>query len=287
MSAQAITVSVLKINNVKLVIVALIFSLLLTGCFSTGRYSQRNDSAPHRAPQDITTQDAVPIHENYNPANNNSYAVFGKRYHPLDSGKGYEAIGEASWYGQKFHGHLTANGETYNMYQMSAAHKTLPIPSYVKVTNLKNQTAVVVRVNDRGPFHDNRLIDLSYAAAKKLNMLKTGTAHVKLQVVHVTPDGYVTIGKEQPPLPTEDIQKTDKALFIQVAALQDEKVDALAKGLTMLYQVPSHVPSDNGIYRLRLGPLTSEQEASKLLHELKASGYSNAYTVYDQFETAE
>lgn len=283
----------MKRSIMKIFIVSLLCAVVLTGCFSTGRYSQRHDSAPSRTPTNIATQDVVPVHENYNAANSKSYQVLGKRYYPLKEGKGYEEIGEASWYGQKFHGHLTANGEIYNMYQMSAAHKTLPIPSYVKVTNIENKRSVVVRVNDRGPFHDDRLIDLSYAAAHKLDVLKTGTAHVKLQVVHVSPEGMVTVGKEQPPTPRQALAKQDlfekeQALFIQVAALQDQqKVDALAKGLTMLYQVPTHVPADNGIYRLRLGPLNDEQEASKLLNELKASGYSNAYTVYDQFIGAE
>lgn len=272
----------------RILVLSLVCTALLTGCFSTGRYSQRHDSAPRHAPTNITTQDAVPVYEDYNDANSRSYVVFGKRYHPMQDGKGYEKIGEASWYGQKFHGHLTANGEIYNMYEMSAAHKTLPIPSYVKVTNLENQRTVVVRVNDRGPFHDNRIIDLSYAAARKLDILKTGTAHVKLQVVHVSQDGLVTIGKDPLPTPQQDLPEQDKALFIQVAALQDQnKIDALAKGLTMLYQVPTHVPEDDGIYRLRLGPLSNEQEANKLLNELKASGYNNAYRVYDQIISAE
>ena len=262
----------------KLAVVTLCSIFLLSGCFSTGRYSQRNDSAPKRTPHNITTNDAVPIYEDYNEANSRSYEVWGKRYHPLASGKGYEAEGEASWYGQKFHGHLTANGETYDMYEMTAAHKTLPIPSYVKVTNTENNKTVIVRVNDRGPFHGHRLIDLSYAAALKLDILKTGTAHVKLEVIHVDKDGIVTVGKNKPPKPqTEE----EKEVFIQVAALQDQaKVDALAKGLTSLFQVPTHVPAENGIYRLRLGPIENEQEANKLLNELKASGYDSAYKLY-------
>ncbi|MCY7297125.1 septal ring lytic transglycosylase RlpA family protein [Alteromonas sp. a30] len=273
----------------RIIIFGLISILVLSGCVSSGgRYSQRNDSAPHRLPSNITTQDAKPVYEDYNQVNSRSYEVLGKRYQPLQTGKGYEAVGRASWYGQKFHGHLTANGEVYNMYEMTAAHKTLPIPSYVKVTNLDNQQTAIVRVNDRGPFHGNRLIDLSYAAARKLGILKTGTAHVKLQVVHVTPDGQITVGKEKPNPASPLNQESDRALFIQVAALQDQrKIDALAKGLTMLYQVPTHVPEGNGIYRLRLGPLSNEQEAKKLLNELKANGYHNAYTVYDQFQVTQ
>jgi len=309
-----------------LLLVALL-ALLLSGCFSTGRYSQRHDSAPKRAPGNVTTQDATPVFETYNPANLRSYKVLGKRYYPLETGKGYTAKGEASWYGQKFHGHLTANGEIYNMYNMSAAHKTLPIPSYVKVTNVENQKSVVVRVNDRGPFHDKRLIDLSYAAALKLDMLKTGTAKVQIDVIHIDENGMMTVGNGKtfnptipvapdsapaPPLETEIETATELArqtqeraqeqtrdplqnqqnseqrgLYIQVTALSDsQKIDSLAKGLTMLYQVPSHTPSENGIYRLRLGPLLNEQAASKLLNELKASGYSSAYKLYDAIQGA-
>lgn len=311
-------------NGFSLLWVALL-ALLLSGCFSTGRYSQRHDSAPKRAPGNVTTQDATPIFETYNPANLRSYKVLGKRYHPLETGKGYTAKGEASWYGQKFHGHLTANGEIYNMYNMSAAHKTLPIPSYVKVTNVENQKSVVVRVNDRGPFHDKRLIDLSYAAALKLDMLKTGTAKVQIDVIHIDQNGMMTVGNgetfnpriqvapapDSAPAPlleaeietatelalrtqeqthdqTQDRQNSEqRGLYIQVTALSDaQKIDSLAKGLTMLYQVPSHTPSENGIYRLRLGPLLNEQAASKLLNELKASGYSSAYKLYDAIQGA-
>ncbi|HAH03554.1 MAG TPA: septal ring lytic transglycosylase RlpA, partial [Vibrio sp.] len=93
--------------------------------------------------------------------------------------------GKASWYGKKFHGHLTSNGEIYDMYSMSAAHKTLPIPSYVKVTNTDNNKTTIVRINDRGPFHEGRIIDLSYAAAYKLDVLRTGTANVEIEVITV------------------------------------------------------------------------------------------------------
>ena len=191
-------------------VVAILAVSMLSGCLSTGRYSQRHDSAPVRPPSNITQHDAIPVHEPYNPANSRSYTVLGKRYHPMASSKGYEAEGEASWYGQKFHGHLTANGETYDMYQMSAAHKTLPIPSYVRVTNTENNRSVVVRVNDRGPFHGHRLIDLSYAAALKLDILKTGTAHVKIAVIHVDQVGNITVGKGPTQSPEQFIAATSQ-----------------------------------------------------------------------------
>lgn len=111
----------------------------------------------------------------------NPYTVLGKTYFPMSDSKRYVASGTASWYGTKFHGQNTANGEVYDLYGMSAAHKTLPLPSYVKVTNLDNNRTVILRVNDRGPFYSDRIIDLSYAAAKKLGYAESGTARVKVE----------------------------------------------------------------------------------------------------------
>jgi len=115
------------------------------------------------------------------PYKANPYTVLGKTYSPIQESKNYVASGTASWYGTKFHGQNTANGEVYDLYGMSAAHKTLPLPSYVKVTNLDNNRSVILRVNDRGPFYSDRIIDLSYAAAKKLGYAETGTARVKVE----------------------------------------------------------------------------------------------------------
>ena len=115
------------------------------------------------------------------PYKANPYTVLGKTYFPLQESKTYVASGTASWYGTKFHGQNTANGEVYDLYGMSAAHKTLPLPSYVRVTNLDNHKTVILRVNDRGPFYSDRIIDLSYAAAKKLGYAETGTARVKVE----------------------------------------------------------------------------------------------------------
>ena len=124
--------------------------------------------------------DAVPtLHTG--PYKANPYTVLGKTYFPIAESRQYQATGTASWYGTKFHGQNTANGEVYDLYGMSAAHKTLPLPSYVRVTNLDNNRTVVLRVNDRGPFYSDRIIDLSYAAAKKLGYAETGTARVRVE----------------------------------------------------------------------------------------------------------
>lgn len=124
--------------------------------------------------------DAVPtLHTG--PYKANPYTVLGKTYFPMADSKSYVATGTASWYGTKFHGQNTANGEVYDLYGMSAAHKTLPLPSYVRVTNLDNNRSVILRVNDRGPFYSDRIIDLSYAAAKKLGYAEIGTARVRVE----------------------------------------------------------------------------------------------------------
>jgi len=143
-------------------------------------------SRPHRdgAPWwDIDVSripDAVPM-PHYGNYKANPYTVMGKTYYPIRDGRRYLATGTASWYGTKFHGQATANGEAYDLYGMTAAHKTLPLPSYVRVTNLDNGQSVILRVNDRGPFYSDRIIDLSFAAAKKLGYAESGTARVKVE----------------------------------------------------------------------------------------------------------
>ncbi|WP_438865019.1 septal ring lytic transglycosylase RlpA family protein [Neptunicella sp.] len=260
----------------------LLLVTIMAGCASNyGRYYQRNDSAPHSLPDNISLSDAVPRYEAHYPASLRQYSVLGKTYTPMNSeqAKRYSATGQASWYGQKFHGHLTANGETYDMYQMSAAHKTLPLPSYARITNLANNKQVIVRINDRGPFHGHRLLDMSYAAAKKLDMLKHGVADIRLDVITVDQQGNMLVAGK--PLASKTTNKNDKALYIQVAALQDSKrINQIAKGLTQLYQVAAQTPTENGLFRLRLGPLTDEKSANDLLQRLKKEGYPNAFTLY-------
>lgn len=158
----------------------LMLIFLLAAC---GR-NTRNDSGP-TGPVDLSSvRNAVPKYEKQTRAGNpDTYVVFGKRYYVKRANGNFRSRGIASWYGRKFHGRKTSNGETYNMYAMTAAHKTLRIPAYVKVTNLENGRIIVVRVNDRGPFVNNRIIDLSYAAAHKLGITRKGTGLVKIAVV--------------------------------------------------------------------------------------------------------
>ncbi|KAA0019359.1 septal ring lytic transglycosylase RlpA family protein [Salinicola corii] len=149
-----------------------------------GRYAMDQDAYPD-SPEDVANvPDAVPrVEPRSRSGNRSTYSVWGKTYHVLDDPTGYSAEGRASWYGVKFQGYDTANGETYDMYKMSAAHRSLPLPTYARVTNLDNGRKVIVRVNDRGPFHSDRLIDLSYAAAARLGILKGGTGRVKVEAI--------------------------------------------------------------------------------------------------------
>lgn len=282
--------------NNKLLFLILIIGLM-TGCQTSSRYTQHKDSAPDTIRSIIDFKNAVPQYEPYKEQNSRPYKVLGKHYTPLLTGKGYEAIGNASWYGQKFHGHLTSNGETYDMYTMTAAHKTLPLPSFVKVTNLENNKQAIVRVNDRGPFHADRVIDLSYAAAMKLGFHRSGTTRVKLEVIYVDKDNMVSVGKQPPvsllqyagktPEPELSEQPQPSSLvdpllsyYIQVAALTDpNQAKAISEGLAALYQVPSEMPLIDNIYRLRLGPLTDRFQVQMLLDELKRNGYPEAYTI--------
>ena len=176
-------------------------SLLLSGCMSTkhvlgqddidydkasggGRYTILQDHAPTGDIKVDHLPDLVPKWEPKSRGGNKSpYEVWGKKYWVMDSAKGYTAEGTASWYGKKFHGHKTSNGEIYDMYAFSAAHKSLPLPTYLKVTNLDNGRSVIVRANDRGPFHGDRLIDLSYAAAARLDYHKKGLARVRIEAI--------------------------------------------------------------------------------------------------------
>ena len=151
------------------------------GLSGPGNYSPpHKDGAPWWDVDVSRIPDAVPM-PHYGPVKASPYVVFGKQYYPIPDARRYQAVGPASWYGTKFHGQATANGETYDLYGMTAAHKTLPLPSYVRVTNLENGKSAILRVNDRGPFYSDRIIDLSFAAAKKLGYAENGTARVKVE----------------------------------------------------------------------------------------------------------
>lgn len=241
---------------------------VLTGCSTQqGRYQQRHDSSPTRKPSAVELQDAVPRIEKKSKGGNRNYTVRGIQYEVLDNATNFKQQGEASWYGKKFHGHLTSNGEIYNMYGMSAAHKSLPLPTYVRVTNLANNKAVIVRVNDRGPFHQDRIIDLSYSAAYKLDMLKTGTAQVTVEAISNVKQEATIVKKAQ-------------AHYIQVFATKNAKqANKTANTVSALFNYPTQAKQENGYYKVHIGPISEQNIIDMLLEQLKTQGYPSAFPV--------
>ncbi|WP_076416776.1 septal ring lytic transglycosylase RlpA family protein [Shewanella sp. UCD-KL12] len=257
-------------------IVLLSLVLLLGACSSSnnansGRYELANDKAPTSAPDVSKVEDAHPRYEPYSRGGNKSnYTVLGKSYKVLDTGKGFTESGYASWYGSKFHGHLTSNGETYDMYSMSAAHKSLPLPSYVKVTNKKNNKQVIVRVNDRGPFHEGRIIDLSYAAAHRLDMLKTGTASVDIEVIFIESPESIALAN----------LKDTKLHYIQVLASSDKtKLTSISKEIETKYQIKTRLLPANKLFKLQVGPIGQRNIATKINEQLKQDGFPQSYLI--------
>lgn len=166
-------------NKICLAAVTAVTVLLLSACSTGSKYYQHD--GPPSSSTELDTTNATPRVEHFYPASLRPYTVMGQRYVPVTSDIKMNQTGIASWYGKQFHGNKTAIGETYNMHAMSAAHPTMPLPSYARVTNLEDGRPVVVRVNDRGPFLYNRVMDLSYAAATALDYANKGTARVKVE----------------------------------------------------------------------------------------------------------
>lgn len=200
------------------------------------------------------------------------YDVLGKRYFVLSTAEGYLERGVASWYGPGFHEARTSNGEPYDMYAMTAAHKTLPLPSYVQVTNLSNGRTVTLRVNDRGPFKDGRIIDLSYTAASKLGVLKAGTAFVEVRALI--------------PGDTESEAPPPSALFVQAGAFSSranaEKLlaDLKARGVQKGF-VREDTVNGKPMYRVRVGPIPSVPEFDRVVARLKSLGVQDARLALD------
>ena len=175
-------------------------------------------------------------------------------YTVLPNSKGYKERGVASWYGKKFHGYHTSNGEVYDMYGMSAAHKTLPLPTYVKVKNINNGKSVIVKVNDRGPFHDDRIIDLSYAAASKLGILATGTADVEIMAIDTTlPQLFIQIGKFS-------VEKNAKKLASQI--------EHITKNDGHIVKVKHAKTKQGKIFHVHIGPLSDETQITELTKKI-------------------
>ena len=255
-----------------------------------GRYTQRIDSLPPN-PQDVSNvPDASPVPEPRSRRGNaSSYTVFGRTYRVMESSQGFVQTGIASWYGNKFHGHETSNGEIYDMYAMTAAHTSLPLPTFVRVTNLDNQRQVIVRVNDRGPFVGNRVIDLSYAAAYRLDMIRTGTARVRVEAIDpvqwqaqqrrapppAQPPAAAAVNTTPSSQPARNgvVAPGDAVFFLQVAALSNaESAQQLRNRVAAQLSYPTRIlPADENrpFYRVQVGPMreTSVEAAMQTLRQ--------------------
>ena len=206
--------------------------------------------------------------------NPRSYVVYGKRYFTLSSARGFTQRGIASWYGQKFHGRRTSSGETYDMYKMTAAHKTLPLPTYVAVRSMETGREVVVRVNDRGPFHGDRIIDLSYTAAAKLGIARRGTGLVEIRTLEPGAAARPAPGSRRlEPARAEPSTR----LFIQAGAFRAAANAArLRTRLATVSKLPVRVrraiSDGRAVYRVWLGPVSSVEEAGHVSNLLGVLG---------------
>jgi rare lipoprotein A len=228
------------------------------------------------------------------------YEVFGKRYYVLSSSVGYWERGVASWYGPGFHKVRTSTGEPYDMYGMTAAHRTLPLPAYVRVTNLQNGRSIVVRVNDRGPFVGNRIIDLSYTAAAKLDMLRNGTALVEVRAIDPSTPLPVVTASATPAIATPGAQAAaiapasvagaptaaGAALFIQAGAFSDPAnaqrlADKLRGGSYGKIFVRDDQIAGRRMYRVRIGPVPDVAEFDRVVAALERSGINDAHLALD------
>ncbi|MDR3491936.1 MAG: septal ring lytic transglycosylase RlpA family protein [Gammaproteobacteria bacterium] len=255
-------------------------TILINGCSSM----HRKDGPPSFNVDETKIPDAVPKKEaRAKYGNMPFYHVFGKRYDVMPKCVRYEERGIASWYGTKFNSQRTSSGERYNMLAMTAAHKTLPLPTYVEVTNLKNGRKVVVKVNDRGPFESNRLIDLSYVAAKKLGMLGHGTAPVNVKAIDI--DGEA----KHPYLFAKNTARSSSnashciiipkgsGLYLQVGSFKNKSfAEKLQKKLIAQVHSPVFVGWSKNLYKVQVGPIKDVTTQNRIVQQLKSLGLASA-----------
>lgn len=285
-----------------------------------GRYAMSGDAYPENPPDVSTIPDAVPrVEAPSRGGNRPTYEVWGKTYRVLPDASGYARQGTASWYGEKFHGYATSNGEIYDMYKMSAAHRSLPLPTYARVTSLENGRSVIVRVNDRGPFHNDREIDLSYAAAARLDILDRGTGRVKVEAIDperwlaengrndenrtASPAVQSPPASAAPAAQAEPSRQavsapasgsavaasgraaaepaTDQgAIYLQIAALGSvDNARALKARLDNELSHPVRVADSAGMYRVQVGPLASAAQVEPARDELRRAGFDQTFIV--------
>lgn len=294
---------------IKTVLIGIVSTLLFVTCSSP----VKKDAAPkskHAAAKVERSEAVIPrVEPKSKYGNPPSYVVFGKRYYVMDSAKGYVEEGIASWYGTKFHGRPTSSQEPYDMYAMTAAHKSLPLPTYARVTNKQNGRSVIVRINDRGPFHDNRIIDLSYAAATKLGIVEKGTGLVEVRAIDPSKMSLASRNKKvdtsgrkvvkgstevidvsnletmAQDIPGQTGQQVD--IYVQVGAFRsrDNAVKLRSQFASLNVgdvSVHGYSLQDQPIYKVRVGPLETVEQADKTVEKISLLGHSDHKIIFKE-----
>jgi rare lipoprotein A len=279
----------MRFNSAALVV--LLFATALAGCGS----NEVRDSAPRSGSISIPDlpDDPVPRplpRSKY--GNGPKYEVFGKSYTVMPTSSGYKERGVASWYGTKFHGNLTSSREPYDMYEMTAAHKSLPLPTFVRVRNLSNGRSVIVKVNDRGPFVHNRIIDLSYAAAMKLDMVTSGTGLVEVEAISFEdPPGDRPVRKTTTPQPApvapaapSPQRIAEDRIFVQVGAFgsrenAERRLSALRDASILAAFIVEDTSVSPSLYRVRIGPIRGIVQYDIIVEELENLGIADPYLI--------
>lgn len=279
------------------------------GAPGSDRYSIHQDTAPEERRDISQLPEPVPKKEPRSRYGNpESYSVWGKTYQVLPQADGYVAEGKASWYGQKFHGHRTSSGESFDMYQFTAAHRSLPLPTYARVTNLDNGKSLVVRVNDRGPFHADRIIDLSWAAAVRLGIEQSGTGRVRVEAISsqqrpkgpssTVPTAVRAALDSPPPSPEADSNASSEnglsarqpdtassgsggGLFLQAGAFKDRtSAERLQQELINQLGVETRIRHPDGdLFRVWIGPYGSNQQRQQVRQTVADAGFDRPMPV--------
>ena len=253
----------------RLIVIAVLSALFIVGCAGKkDKDVEPGDGPSSRKMTPADVHDAVPVAEpRARYGNHSPYTVLGKTYTVLSSSKGYHERGIASWYGSKFHGRRTSSGELYDMHLATAAHKSLPLPTYAEVTNLDNGRKMIVKINDRGPFHEDRIIDLSYAAAIKLGVDQTGTARIDVRAIDVKTSKRSAV-------------KIADGTFLQVGAFKKRKTANDMAGKMMAAQLkPVSVQKSRGLYKVWIGPYASDVEIEASMRRVVELGYERPHKV--------
>jgi len=259
----------------RVLVMTALAGLLLTGC-ADKQPKPAGGQADGPSTSGLTAadvKDAVPRAEpRARYGNHSPYEVFGKKYTVMPSSKGYHAKGTASWYGSKFHGRRTSSGEPYDMHLATAAHKSLPLPTYAEVTNLDNGRKVIVKINDRGPFKDDRLIDMSYGAALRLDMIRTGTARVEVRAIDVGGGSEIA--------DTAPAKAVTSETWLQAGAYsRRDGARAMVRSLEHSQLTPVSIREDDGLYRVWLGPYPDEAIVDQVIERAVELGFDRPHRV--------